>query len=186
MIWKGDSLIDGVPETLDFLRSQGKQLVFVTNNSTKSRAGYLKKFTGLGLNVSAEEIYSSSYAAAAYLEATNFPSDKKVYVVGDVGIEEELDLKGISHIGGPSDADKVLKDAKAIGVDEIVRVWNDSWSELDSNAIQILYATQILLPPTEGHLRLILYPKARKVQLIFHWVSIIAKLLYHIRSDVEG
>ena len=32
---------------------QGKRLVFVTNNSTKSRAGYLKKFTGLGLNVSA-------------------------------------------------------------------------------------------------------------------------------------
>ena len=28
---------------------------------------------------------------------------------------------------GPSDADKVLKDAKAIGVDEIVRVWDDSW-----------------------------------------------------------
>jgi phosphoglycolate phosphatase len=109
VIWKGDSLIEGVPETLDFLRSQGKQLVFVTNNSTKSRAGYLKKFTGLGLNVSAEEIYSSSYAAAAYLEATNFPTDKKVYVVGDVGIEEELDLKGISHIGGPSDADKKVE-----------------------------------------------------------------------------
>jgi electron transfer flavoprotein beta subunit len=37
---------------------------------------------------------------------------------------------------GPSEADKVLKDAKAIGVDEIVRVWNDSWSEMDSNSIQ--------------------------------------------------
>jgi ribonucleotide monophosphatase NagD (HAD superfamily) len=33
--------------------SQGKRLVFVTNNSTKSRAGYLGKFTGLGLNVNA-------------------------------------------------------------------------------------------------------------------------------------
>lgn len=31
--------------------SQGKKLYFVTNNSTKSRAGYLKKFTQLGLNV---------------------------------------------------------------------------------------------------------------------------------------
>jgi hypothetical protein len=34
-------------------RRQGKRLVFVTNNSTKSRAGYLGKFTGLGLNVNA-------------------------------------------------------------------------------------------------------------------------------------
>ena len=37
---------------------------------------------------------------------------------------------------GPAEADKVLKDAKAIGVDEIVRVWDESWGELDSNAIQ--------------------------------------------------
>lgn len=81
----------------------------MTNNSTKSRAGYLKKFTSLGLNVSAEEIYSSSYAAAAFLEAENFPKDKKVYVVGEIGIEEELDLKGINHIGGPADADKKVE-----------------------------------------------------------------------------
>ena len=39
-----------------------------------------------------EEIFSSSFAAAAYFEATNFPKDKKVYVVGEVGIQEELDL----------------------------------------------------------------------------------------------
>lgn len=52
--------------------------MFVTNNSTKSRKGYLGKFTSLGLNVNAEEIYSSSYAAAAYLESINFPQDKKV------------------------------------------------------------------------------------------------------------
>lgn len=88
---------------------QGKQLVFVTNNSTKSRAGYLGKFTSLGLSVAAEEIYSSSYAAAAYLESIDFPQDKKVYVVGEVGIQEELDLKGIKHIGGPADGDKKVE-----------------------------------------------------------------------------
>ena len=65
VIWKGDSLIEGVPETLDLLRSMGKRLIFVTNNSTKSRAGYTKKFESLGLKVNAEEIFSSSFAAAA-------------------------------------------------------------------------------------------------------------------------
>ena len=50
----------------------------MTNNSTKSRKGYLGKFTSLGLSVKAEEIYSSSYAAAAYLESIQFPQDKKV------------------------------------------------------------------------------------------------------------
>eukprot|EP00967_Tisochrysis_lutea_P038466 scaffold46104_cov16-Tisochrysis_lutea.AAC.1 len=117
--------------------TQGKRLFFITNNSTKSRAGYLKKFQSLGLPVQAEEIYSSSYAAAAYLESINF--QKKVgimtlvlqhhqhchknsratavastlagicgeaYVVGEEGIQEELDLKGIKHLGGPADGSK--------------------------------------------------------------------------------
>ncbi|KAK9803264.1 hypothetical protein WJX72_002819 [[Myrmecia] bisecta] len=109
VIWRGDSVIDGVPETLDWLRSLGKKLVFVTNNSTKSRKGYLKKFTDLGLDVSAEEIYSSSYAAAAYLESIHFPTDKKVYIVGEVGIQEELDLKGIKWIGGLQDKGKTIE-----------------------------------------------------------------------------
>jgi phosphoglycolate phosphatase len=98
-----------VPATLDALRAAGKRLVFVTNNSTKSRAGYLGKFTSLGLNVQAEEIYSSSYAAAAYLQSIDFPADKKVYVVGEQGILDELDLAGIKHCGGPADAGKTVE-----------------------------------------------------------------------------
>jgi hypothetical protein len=47
VIWKGDKLIDGVPETLDMLRAM-------------------------------EEIFASSFAAAAYLKSVNFPSNKKV------------------------------------------------------------------------------------------------------------
>jgi hypothetical protein len=37
VIWKGDSLITGVPAVLDRLRALGKMIFFVTNNSTKSR-----------------------------------------------------------------------------------------------------------------------------------------------------
>lgn len=32
VIWRGDTVIPGVPETLAYLRGLGKQLVFVTNN----------------------------------------------------------------------------------------------------------------------------------------------------------
>lgn len=31
-----------------------------------------------------------------------------MYVIGETGILEELDLKGIEHMGGPEDADKVV------------------------------------------------------------------------------
>uniref|UniRef100_A0A803PZ68 phosphoglycolate phosphatase n=1 Tax=Cannabis sativa TaxID=3483 RepID=A0A803PZ68_CANSA len=108
VIWKGDKLIDGVPETLDLLRSKGKRLVFVTNNSTKSRKQYGKKFETLGLSVS-EEIFASSFAAAAYLKSINFPKDKKVYVIGEDGILKELELAGIQYLGGPADGDKKIE-----------------------------------------------------------------------------
>lgn len=110
VIWRGDSVIEGVPDVIENLRQLKKRIFFVTNNSTKSRKGYKKKFTSLGLQVEDEEIFSSSFAAAAYLDQTNFvATGKKVYVIGDVGIGEELDLLKIPHFGGPSDSNKVIK-----------------------------------------------------------------------------
>ncbi|KAL6988843.1 Phosphoglycolate phosphatase 1A, chloroplastic, variant 2 [Sarracenia purpurea var. burkii] len=109
VIWKGDKLIDGVPETLDMLRSKGKRLVFVTNNSTKSRKQYGKKFEMLGLNVGEEEIFASSFAAAAYLKSINFPKDKKVYVIGEDGILKEMELAGFQYLGGPEDGGKKIE-----------------------------------------------------------------------------
>ena len=123
-------------------------MFFVTNNSTKSRAGYKKKFDGLGLNaVPAEEIFSSSFAAAAYLEKTNFKATgKKVYVIGEVGICEELDLIGVPHIGGPSDSNKqpdmgpggkmeVDKDVGAVivGFDRYVNYYKIQYAQLCIN-----------------------------------------------------
>ena len=40
----------GTAETIKMLRDNGKQLVFVTNNSTKSRADYKKKFDNNGIS----------------------------------------------------------------------------------------------------------------------------------------
>ena len=44
---------------------------------------------------------------------------------------------------GGAGSEKILKDAKAMGVDTIVRVWDDSWSELDSNALQSILKDSI-------------------------------------------
>lgn len=108
VIWRGDSVIAGIPSVLSSLRAAGKRLFFVTNNSTKSRAGYKSKFTSLGLDVQAEEIFSSSFAAAAYLEQTKFKeTGKRVYVIGEKGIGEELDLVGVDWFGAEADKDAV-------------------------------------------------------------------------------
>ncbi|KAG6603841.1 Phosphoglycolate phosphatase 2, partial [Cucurbita argyrosperma subsp. sororia] len=106
VIWKGDKLVDGVVDTLEMLRSKGKKLVFVTNNSSKSRRQYAKKFYSLGISVSEDEIFSSSFAAAMFLKVNSFSPEKKVYVIGEAGIMEELQLAGFTALGGPEDAKK--------------------------------------------------------------------------------
>lgn len=108
VIWKGDELIDGASQTIHMLRSKGKKLVFVTNNSWKSRSQYAEKFKSLGISVSQDEIFSSSFAAAMYLKVNSFPPQNKVYVIGGDGILDELQLAGFTAFGGPGDADKTI------------------------------------------------------------------------------
>ncbi|BBM99829.1 4-nitrophenyl phosphatase [Marchantia polymorpha subsp. ruderalis] len=109
VIWRGGKVIEGVAETLDMLRDMGKKLLFVTNNSTRSRKMFQEKFRSLGLAISEEEVFSSSFAAAGYLQSIGFPADKKVYVVGEEGIQQELEQAGIQYLGGPEDGEKKVE-----------------------------------------------------------------------------
>ena len=107
MIWQGDVLLPKVKETLSYLRSQNKQLIFVSNNSIKSRREYSQKFKKLGIPASESEIFGSSYASAIYLSRVlRFPKSKKVYVLGERGMEEELEAEGISYVGGTAEEER--------------------------------------------------------------------------------
>ena len=73
----------------------------MTNNASKSRATYVRRFASLGLDgITARQVVSSSYAAAAYLASIEF--NKKVFLIGNRGVEEELNHFGIPFIGGES------------------------------------------------------------------------------------
>lgn len=52
VLWSGDDLIPGAVSVLEKLRKWGKQIAFVTNNASKSRSSYLKKFEKLGIKAS--------------------------------------------------------------------------------------------------------------------------------------
>ena len=60
VLWTGSVAIDGSPEVIQALRKLGKKVIYVTNNSTKSRKEYLTKFTDLGFGGEAVRIYSFS------------------------------------------------------------------------------------------------------------------------------
>lgn len=102
VLWLGDHLLPFVIETLDLLRENDKKIFFVTNNSTKSRSTYFQKFQKLGFQgITKGEIFCSSYAVAIYLDnILKLPKDKKVWVLGESGLEEELKGVGYTTLGG--------------------------------------------------------------------------------------
>ncbi|KAJ5179064.1 4-nitrophenylphosphatase [Penicillium capsulatum] len=106
VLWSGDHCFPGTVETLELLRKNGKQVVFVTNNSTKSRADYCKKLEGLGIPSTVEEIFSSSYSSSIYISRIlKLPENKrKVFVIGESGIEQELRSENVPFIGGTDPA----------------------------------------------------------------------------------
>ncbi|KAI6126740.1 HAD-like domain-containing protein [Pisolithus sp. B1] len=82
VLWHGDRLIEGAVQ----------RLLFVTNNATKSRRSYKTKFDQLGIETHVLAVYISS--------VMKLPKDKKVYVIGMSGLEEELRNEGVSYVGG--------------------------------------------------------------------------------------
>ncbi|KAF9425852.1 hypothetical protein BGZ94_007162 [Podila epigama] len=104
VLWHGSNVLDGILDTVNFLRKNDKRLVFVTNNSTLSRANYVKKFERLGIQATEKDIFSSAFATAVYLRnILNFPADKRVYVIGESGIVDELKEVGIETTGASDD-----------------------------------------------------------------------------------
>ncbi|KAH7883098.1 HAD-like domain-containing protein [Phlebopus sp. FC_14] len=110
VLWHGDRPIEGAIDVLDMLRKRGKRLLFVTNNASKSRKSYKGKFDQLGVEAHVDEIYGSAYASAVYISSVmKLPKNKKVYVIGMAGIEEELREEGVAFIGGTDLADCTLE-----------------------------------------------------------------------------
>ncbi len=114
VIWKGIAPIPSALEAINELRRSGKVVVFVTNNSTLSRKGYLEKFKRTGLNVNEKDIFPSSYVTACFLREK---TANDAFVIGEEGLAEELNHKGIKVVE-LGNADYVV-----VGMDRGLTYW---------------------------------------------------------------
>ena len=97
VIWHAENVLPGVIETLLMLKGLGKKILFVTNNSVKSRAAYAKLFVRLGFTfVTKEDIFCASHAAAVYLKQQQMSPSRGVMILGENGLLEELSNSGIT------------------------------------------------------------------------------------------
>lgn len=102
VLWLGNYLLPNTKEFLAKLEEMGKKVYFVTNNSTKARASYQKKFKSFGIDIKVEQMYTSAFASAVYVR--DFlklqPGKDKIWVLGESGITEELEAMGYEALGG--------------------------------------------------------------------------------------
>lgn len=93
-LYLGNRLYDFTIELLETIKNTGRRYLFMTNNSSKSVADYIKKLEKLGITATREDFITSSQATAYYLKE-NYP-DHRLYVCGTKSLKKELETEGFT------------------------------------------------------------------------------------------
>lgn len=114
VIYNGKDAIPGAREAIDRLQGLGKRVVFLTNNSTRTRAQYVDRLRGMGIEARVEDVFTSAWITARWLDdfsarAGMAKDQVLVYVIGEQGIKHDVASFGFGIIDeGALDADPTL------------------------------------------------------------------------------
>lgn len=88
-IYMGMSLFDYTKPFLARLKQMGITYSFLTNNPSTSIADYLKKLAGMGIEATADEMYTTALATIDYLK-THLPAAKRLFILGTPSMTSEF------------------------------------------------------------------------------------------------
>jgi 4-nitrophenyl phosphatase len=113
VIYRGDSLLPYVANTIEELKKNSIQVVYNSNNSTATRSMYVARLKEFGIKTVVEDFYTS--ASITSEEISDFKENAQIFVIGEVGLEEELKARGHTVIDETDDYKKV--DFVIVGLD---------------------------------------------------------------------
>ena len=91
-VYKGNILINGAKNFLEYLDDKRIIYYFLSNNSSRSKIDYVKKLSNLGIQTTEEKIILSTDGVIDFLLKKNV---KNVYVVGTKSMREMFIKSGI-------------------------------------------------------------------------------------------
>lgn len=100
-IWMGGRVLPGVVEAIQSLRAMGKQPIYLTNNSSKSRHEYFQRLQSLGLCDDPKEIVMSTDTVTTYLTTHGY---SEAYIMGTPAMREMCAEGGVTHQEDPMKA----------------------------------------------------------------------------------
>lgn len=132
VLWIHTNAVAGSAAVINKFKEIGKKVIFVTNNSTKTRVEVTQKARDMEYNITEvwrwplvfwtflynfvfiqDEVVTTSYLAAKYLKSNAFTGI--AYIIGSTGISRELDMVNIRHTGVGPDVLKTNFQALANG-----------------------------------------------------------------------
>jgi len=94
VIYHGSRLLEGSKAFIDWLQAEGKQFLFLTNNSARSPRELHQKLRHMGVEVGENHFISSAMATAHFI-ASQCPGGR-VFAIGDSGLYQALYEAGLS------------------------------------------------------------------------------------------
>mgnify|MGYP002566099434 FL=1 len=94
VIYKGNQILPGVTEFIQWLQEEKKEYLFLTNNSGYTPRELNQKLERMGLDVPEEHFYTSALATAAFLK--DQAPGCSVFAIGEAGLLNALYDAGIT------------------------------------------------------------------------------------------
>lgn len=89
VLYRGDTVIPGVPEFISSLDAAGIGYAMATNNSTLTPRQYVAKLGRMGIQVPESSVVTSGVATATYLRG-KYPRGTRVYVLGMDALQQAI------------------------------------------------------------------------------------------------
>lgn len=93
VIYHGNRILDGVTEFINWMQTNNKKFVFLTNSSERTPHELSMKLERMGLHISADHFYTSAMATAEFLHSQN--PNSTAYVIGEAALTKALYDQGI-------------------------------------------------------------------------------------------
>lgn len=142
VIYKGNKVLPGVREFIEWLQREEKQYLFLTNNSGMTPMELRQKLLRMGLDVTEDHFYTSALATAAFLK-TQAPGCS-AYVIGEAGLLNALYDAGIT-MNDVNPEYVVVGEGKTYSFDTITKAVN-----LVKNGAKLIGANSDVSGPIEN------------------------------------
>lgn len=142
VIYHGNKVLPGVAEFIDWLYREGKDFLFLTNNSGCTPRELQQKLARMGLDVSEKHFYTSALATAAFLKEQS--PGCSVYAIGEAGLLNALYDAGINMNDVNPDY-VVIGEGKSYSLDTLTKATN-----LVLNGAKLIGANSDLTGPIEN------------------------------------